>query len=188
MRKAIWFFLLFLLAPAVNAQSNDIVVTGGGYFAISNPLDLGAAWGMEVSFAHRIVSLPALSVSVELPVAASFRSSIPNLKGLTITRSYTSFFVTPGLSLRLAPRFPLSPYVCAGIGYARFNRHLFNGTLSTDSALGLDIGAGLDVRIVASISLRGELRDFNSGGPILETLAFGRQNNLFATLGFAVRF
>jgi hypothetical protein len=32
------------------------------------------------------------------------------------------------------------------------------------------------------------VRDFNSGGLGLETLALGRQNNLFVTFGIAVRF
>jgi opacity protein-like surface antigen len=97
-------------------------------------------------------------------------------------------FITPGLRVRLAPSFPLSPYISAGLGYARFNRQLFTGGTSSDSSLALDIGGGLDLKILPIVGLRAEVRDFNSGGIGLQTLAFGRQNNVFVTAGIALRF
>jgi hypothetical protein len=173
---AILLTLVFLLIPlSVRAQSNDVALTAGGYLAASNPLDLGAAWAMEGTFAHRIASVPLVSIAAELPVAGSFGSSIPTLS-------------TPGLRLMVAPSFPLSPYVSAGIGYGQFRRQLFNGTTSTDGTLAFDLGGGLDVKFLPFISLRGEVRDFNSGGLGLQTLILGRQNNIFATVGLAVRF
>jgi hypothetical protein len=186
---AILLTLVFLLIPlSVRAQSNDVALTAGGYLAASNPLDLGAAWALEGTFAHRIASVPLVSVAAELPVAGSFGSSIPTLSGTNLARSYTSLFITPGLRLMVAPSFPLSPYVSAGIGYGQFRRQLFNGTTSTDGTLAFDLGGGLDVKFLPFISLRGEVRDFNSGGLGLQTLILGRQNNIFATVGLAVRF
>jgi Outer membrane protein beta-barrel domain len=171
-----------------HAQANDLALTVGGYFEVSNPLNLGAAAALEGTFAHRIAHIPLFAVSAELPVAGSFSSSIPTVSGLTLAKSYTSLFITPGVRLRLAPSFPISPYVSAGLGYGHFNRKLYGGGTSSDSTLAFDIGGGLDVKVLPFISIRGEIRDFNSGGIGIESVAFGRQNNLFATIGLAVRF
>lgn len=170
------------------AHSNDIAVTAGGYFAGNTPLNLGAAWALEGTFAHRLASLPLIGLYAELPVAGSFNSSIPTFNGQSVARSYNSLFITPGLRLKLAPSFFLSPYVSGGLGYARFSRHLANGTTTPNSSFAFDVGGGLDWKIAPFLSLRGELRDFNSGGLGLETSLLGRQNNLFATLGLVIRF
>jgi Outer membrane protein beta-barrel domain len=174
-------------SPA-HAQANDVALTVGGYFEVSNPLNLGAAPAIEGTFAHRIAHIPLFAISAELPVAGSFSSSIPTVSGLTLAKSYTSLFITPGVRVRLAPKFPISPYVSAGLGYGHFSRKLFGGGTSADSTLAFDIGGGLDLKVLPFISIRGEIRDFNSGGIGIENVAFGRQNNLFATIGLAVRF
>src|SRR5438309_9964903 len=119
MRNGFIAFLLVVSAAGAHAQSTDVALTGGGYFAVSNPLDLGVAWALEGTVAHQIVGLPLVSLSAELPIAGSFSSSIPTLSGTAIARSYTSFFITPGVRVRLAPSFPISPYVSAGLGYGR---------------------------------------------------------------------
>jgi len=187
-RKIIIALVFALLPLALQAQKNDIALTGGGYFNIGNPLNLGAAPALEGTFAHRIASVPLLGIYAELPVAGSFSSNIPILSGLTVARSYTSLFITPGLRVRLAPSFPLSPYVSAGLGYGRFNRQLFTGGSSSDSTFAFDIGGGLELKFLPLVGLRAEVRDFNSGGIGLETLALGRQNNVFVTAGITLRF
>jgi opacity protein-like surface antigen len=183
---------VLLLALSANAQKNDLALTLGGYLQTTSPLDLGAAWALEGSYARSFWRGPALSTSVELPVAGSFDSSIPTLSGLTVASSYNSLFITPGLRVRLGPSFFISPYVAAGIGYGRFNKSLINGRSVTDNTMALDIGGGLDLKILPYISLRGEIRDFNSGGlnlpSLAQELATGRQNNLFITAGVAVKF
>ena len=195
MGKAVVFSFLLLLACASASaqtserlQNNDLALTGGGQFAFSNPLNLGAAWALEGTFAHALLSVPLASLSAELPVAGSFSSSIPTLNGLRVARSYDALFITPGVRLRLAPSFLLSPYLSAGIGLARFNRQYFDGTTSPSSTMALDIGGGLDLKVFPFVSLRGEIRDFNSGGVGLQSIVFGRQNNIFVTFGLAVRF
>jgi hypothetical protein len=188
LRIALFILLLFGCATLATAQSNDIAVTGGGILAFTNPLDLGAAWALEGTFAHRIAAPPVVSLYLEVPVAGSFSSSIPTLSGISVARSYTSLFVTPGLRVKLAPAFPLSPYFSVGGGYAHFNHQLFNGTSSTNDSVAFDIGGGLDLKIAPFIGLRGEIRDFNSGGLDIPTLAFGRQNSLFVTAGVVLRF
>jgi hypothetical protein len=181
--------LMLVVSVHAGAQKNDFGFTGGGYFASSNPLNIGAAWALQAAYARRLLAIPWLSLSGELPWALSFQSSIPSLNGLRLVRSYTSFFITPGLRLRVAPSFPVSPYVSAGLGYGRFNRQFSSGTTSADGTFAFDIGGGLDIKFLPFISLRGELRDFNSSTFGLQSLiSGGRQNNLFLTLGLGVRF
>jgi hypothetical protein len=187
-RTAILGCLALLLAVSAKAQSNDVGITAGGYFAVTNPLNLGVAWALEGTYAHRLASVPLASLSVELPVAGSFTSSIPTISGTTLARSYTSLFIAPGIRLRLAPSSLVTAYLAVGAGLARFNRHLIGGATSASTTAAFDIGGGLDIKLAPLISLRGELRDFNSGGLGLQTLVAGRQNNLFATVGLAFRF
>lgn len=192
MRSFLFFLALCLIPASSFAQKNDVAVTGGGFFQVTNPLDLGAAWAIEGSYARRIAGIPMLSLSAELPIAGSFNSSIPTLSGFNIATSYNSLFITPGIRVRLAPSFFLSPYVAAGIGYGRFNKTLITGTNTSSGAFAFSVGGGLDMKILPHVSLRGEIRDFNSGGldlpGLATTVATGRENNLFVTAGIAVRF
>ena len=193
MKRVLAFSTVILLSLALateaRAQKNDIGFTLGGYFAASSPLDIGAAWAIEGSYAYRLAHVPLVSLSAELPIAGSFKSSIPTLNGLTLVRNYSTLFITPGLRARLAPSFPISPYISAGLGYGRFNRQLYNGTSGADGEFAFDIGGGVDIKILPFVSLRGEVRDFNSGSAsLLSLLPTGRQNNIFVTLGVGVRF
>jgi hypothetical protein len=52
-----------------------------------------------------------------------------------------------------------------------------------------DVGGGLDMKVAPFLSLRGEVRDFYSGGLSLLPLSTNdRQHNLFATAGIVVHF
>ncbi len=182
-------FLLMAFSLPANAQKNDLGFTMGGYFTADTPLNLGAAFAMEGSYARRIVHIPVISVYGELPLAGSFTSSIPDLNGTELSRSYTSLFITPGVRVRLIPSFFLSPYVAAGLGYGRFNRKLYDGTTAIDNAFALDVGGGLDMKILPFTSLRAEVRDFNSSSLTLPSIiSAGRQNNIFLTFGLSVKF
>jgi|SRR6516165_1427574 hypothetical protein len=123
------FIVLLILVVLVHAgaQNTDFGFAGGGYFAGSNPLDIGAAWALAAAYARRLLAIPWLSLSGELPWASSFQSSIPALNGLRLARCSTSFFITPELRPRVATFFPVSPYVSAGFGYGHFNRQFSNG-------------------------------------------------------------
>ncbi len=80
------------------------------------------------------------------------------------------------------------------LGLARPNsrRLLISGAATASGTIAFDVGGGLDMKILPHTSLRGQIRDFNSGGldlpSLLSTVATGRQNNLFVTGGIAVRF
>lgn len=167
----------------VFAQKNELALTGGGYFPTGANTNLGIAAVVEGSFAHRIFSVPTVGIYAELPVAHSFDTGVRAING-----SYTATFITPGLKLKLLPSFFASPYFVAGVGLAHFSAKgpSFN---DGDTSAAYDIGGGLDVKVIPFVSLRGEIRNFNSGG-----LGFavpgvsGRQNNLVATGGIVLRF
>lgn len=195
MRKLLLVVVSLLMVGSAFAQKNDVALTGGGYLEVTNPLNLGAAWALEGSYARRIAGVPMLSIALELPIAGSSGSSIPTLSGLNIATSYSSLFITPGVRVRLAPSFFLSPYVAAGIGYGRFDKTLITGVNTSNGTMAFDVGGGLDMKILPHISLRGEIRDFNSGGldipglpSFLNSAATGRLNNLFITAGISVKF
>jgi hypothetical protein len=206
MRRIFLSLLVVVFSVAAQAQKNEVAFTAGGYFAVSNPLNPGTATALEGSFAHQIAHVPLISLSLELPVAGSFSSSVPFTSLLgnnNIFPSITTLFITPGVRVKLAPSFPISPYVSAGFGYGRFNfqpggaRALAGlssgGSTNTWAA---DFGGGLDLKILPHIGLRGELRDFYSGdslqgllpSSISSFVPFGREHNLFATGGIVVRF
>jgi hypothetical protein len=63
-RTTILGCLALFIAVSAKAQSNDVGVTAGGYFAVSNPLNLGVAWALEGTFAHRIASVPLASLAL----------------------------------------------------------------------------------------------------------------------------
>jgi hypothetical protein len=195
LRRLLLAVVSVLLAGSCFAQKNDVALTGGGYFEVSSPLNLGAAWALEGSYARRLAGWHLISIAAELPIAGSFSSSIPTLSGLSVATSYSSLFITPGVRVRLAPSFFLSPYVAAGVGYGRFNKTLISGENTSNSTMAFNIGGGLDMKILPHISLRGEIRDFNSGGldlpgvpSFLSSAATGRLNNLFITAGISLKF
>ena len=197
-RVLLLFLLPALAVCSANAQKNEAAFTGGGYFALSSTFSPNSATALQGSFAHRLFKVPLLGFYAELPVTGSFQSSVPfqNVPVLNLlANSYSALFITPGIRVKLAPSFPVSPYVAVGGGYARFNRHFTNGTTSANSTAALDFGGGLDIKIAPFIGLRGELRDFYTGDPGLlstlgpvATLLPQKQHNVVATAGIVVRF
>jgi opacity protein-like surface antigen len=187
MRKQVLLTLLFtsLLAPCtILAQKNELAITAGGYFPAGAQTDLGIAGVVEGSFAHRIFSAPVVGVYAEFPVAHTFDTGISAING-----NYTATFFTPSLKLKLAPGFFASPYFVAGVGIAHFSAKAASGATDSHTSAAYDIGGGLDVKVFPFVSLRGEVRDFNSGGlGFIVPGVGGRQNNVIATGGIVLRF
>jgi opacity protein-like surface antigen len=85
--------------------------------------------------------------------------------------------------------------VAAGVGLGHFNKTLIDGVNTSNNTMAFDVGGGLDMKILPHISLRGEIRDFNSGGldipgvpSFISTVSTSRLNNLFITAGVSVKF
>ena len=179
--------LLVLTCLPSLAQSNELAITGGGQFSSNNSFDTGASWAVGANFAHRIAGVPFFGLYFEVPVVVAPRSVIH------ITSSdYSSLFVTPGLKLKFAPSFPISPYVAAGVGVARYHTNSTSTTGDQTSTKAVfAVGGGLDFKIAPFFSARAEVRDFYSGLPdfnLLGTDLSGRQHNVVPQVGLVFRF
>lgn len=178
------FAFVLLASIASFAQSNEIAGTIGGQF-VSGDYDFGKSGVVELNVAHRIVNAEAAGLYVEVPLTWTFKNARTD-PTTALHDHYSAFFFTPGLKVKVLPQLPISPYGFVGVGMAHFH--------DTDTSEGsyenvIDYGAGVDWKIAPFISLRGELRDFNSGVPRLSFPNPGsRQQNVMATIGVAVHF
>lgn len=188
MRKLGIVFLLAVLGMASStamAQSNELALTFGPQFPSGSNYGFGHSWAVQANFAHRIVNAVAANLYVELPLVWG-RENTRRFSPAGLRDHYTSFFITPGLRLKLLPQFPISPYGVVGAGFARFRR-TETDQVSRENVI--DYGLGADWKIAPFLSARGEWRDFNSGVPRLEFPNPGsRQHNHMVTVGLVARF
>jgi hypothetical protein len=177
---------LWLMGLGAHAQNNELAVTIGGYFPVNSPISASAAFAVGGSFARRFASFPLASLYVEVPVFDTFNSTSSLSQLITGNPRYSALFVTPGLKLKVAPEFFLSPYILAGAGVAHFSTHT-SASNSNNSAT-LEVGGGLDVKVFPFISARFDVRDFYSGNPDFAVNFTQRQNQLLTSVGLVFRF
>ena len=167
------------------AQSNEIAATVGGQFVTGTDVTFGHSGVVIVNPAHRLLNAHVAALYVEVPLTWTFDNT-RDLPGVFTNDHYSSFFVTPGLKLKLLPQLPISPYGFLGTGLARFH-DTDTGAISNNFTY--DYGAGLDWKVLPLLSVRGEIRDYNSGVPGLGLPVIGgRQQNLMATVGLNLHF
>jgi hypothetical protein len=175
-----------MMSVFASAQAHELAITAGGQFPSNQQFDSGASFAVGASYAGRMFHVPLASLYFELPVVVGPKS----VTRLPSRSNYSSLFITPGLKLKLAPEFPVSPYVAAGVGYARFHQDA-NTVVNAQSVNTevYDFGGGLDFKIAPFISWRGEVRDFYSGFPSFNSLPdTGRQHNVVAQTGLVLCF
>ncbi|MGZ4822278.1 MAG: hypothetical protein ACXVZM_11795 [Terriglobales bacterium] len=182
--------LILLVALPALAQKIELALGAGGYFPV-NVTGAGNAAAIEGNAAYRIASVPLLSAYVEVPVVGTFNSNVRTF-GLTSSASYSALFVAPGLRVKFAPGFFISPWLAVGGGLAHYSGssglRLLSGTDTTNTGV-FDYGGGLDSKIAPYLSVRGEVRDFYSGGLGFNLANFNqRQHNIVATAGLVLRF
>lgn len=196
MRKILLLLLsLAALTSLSAAQKLDLALTAGIYHPVNNSFSGDNALAIEGNVGFRLASVPFLSLYLEVPVAGTLDTTVP-ASALTSVGTYSSIFVTPGLRLKLAPSFPVSPYIATGGGLAHFNRSASQTPAGASSSVNKgvwDIGGGLDMKVAPFLGLRAEVRDFYSGSPELRlsqvTGTFDqRQHNIVGTVGLVVRF
>jgi hypothetical protein len=176
--------LLCLACASGFAQSNEVGVTFGGQF-VSGDYNFGHSGVLEINPAHRILNGEVAGLYVEVPLTWTFKNARTDPTA-ALHDHYSSFFFTPGLKVKVLPQLPISPYGFVGVGMAHFH--------DTDTNQGsyenvIDYGAGVDWKLAPFISIRGELRDFNSGVPRLSFPNPGsRQQNVMATVGLSLHF
>lgn len=172
-----------MAATPAMAQRNELAVTAGGNFPQNSGFDTGSSFAVGANYAGRMFHLPLVSLYGEIPLVVATH----NVQKLTLRNGYTSWFLTPGLKLKFAPEFPLSPYVAAGAGVARFHATSGPADGDSDTRFVWDWAAGADIKFFPYLSLRGEVRDFHAGEPSFTGVA-GNQHDVAVQLGLVFRF
>lgn len=174
-----------MAVPAANAQKNEFAVSASGILTSASFNANGSA-GFQINYAHRLVPLPLISLYLELPFEAGFNGS--RSTSLNLNReNYNTLYFTPGLKLKFAPGFPVSPYLAGGVGWGSFRS---TNSSATDNKFAADLGGGVDFKVFPYISLRGEVRDFYTNAPTLDFPAIysGSINNIVFSGGAVFRF
>ena len=191
MRKlsVIAIVLLVLTLPALG-QKIELGVSAGGYFPV-NLSGVGNAVAVEGTFSYRLASVPTVAFYLDVPVVGTLNANVRHA-GLLSSASYSALFVAPGLKLKLLSGFPISPWLAAGGGLAHYSPssglRTATGSDSTNTGV-VDFGGGIDSKVAPFLSLRGEVRDFYSGGLGFNLATFNqRQHNIVATGGVVLRF
>jgi len=180
-------FAVFLAActivPSAMAQKNELAGVIGRTFvsdqgilgsnSFDNDLRFGKGLTFEVNYGRRVMGTEVFALSLEVPfvvnVDQDLHAALPN----RIPESYKSFMATPAARLNLFPTTAVSPWFSGGGGFAHFiesSNLLFVGTNpgKTGTTTGaLQLGAGLDVKLFKTFTVRGEFRDFWTGVPQL---------------------
>jgi opacity protein-like surface antigen len=172
------------LTTAALAQNNELAVTAGGYFPFNTPTD--PAFAIGGSYARRIFSVPFVALSLELPVYGTINST-SDISTSPIRIKYSAFFLTPGLRVKVAPGFPISPYFVAGGGLAHFSKTNVTTEETTNTGT-FDVGAGLDFKVAPYLGFRFEARDYYSGNAKILQGFSDRQHQIVATGGIVLRF
>ena len=182
-------------------QSQELTFSLGGISGQTRSLrgspaetaQIAADRTLGINYGHHLVGTRVAALYGEIEFVA-----IPN-RGVTsatavVAQNYASLYVTPGVRLKLFPRWRLSPWAAIGGGYALYEEsaQLSNGQKTTNKFLNrgvLDYAGGVDYRLFRLIGLRGEVRDFLSGNPNLNAApTSSTQHNVVASGGILLRF
>lgn len=157
-------------------------------------LHSGNGLTFEVNYGHRMWNGGLAALTFEVPFVFNPDEDLHFKQGTT-PEGYASYFITPSVRANLFPSSGLSPWISFGGGFGHFNEKSeleFGGANpgNTGTSTGVfQMGLGLDVKILKTFSLRGQLRDFNSGVPQLNiNTGKSRQHNLFVGGGLVWHF
>lgn len=191
--------VLFLIAESAQAQRFELGLSVGALKSGDHDLPAGTikadtGFAYEVNFAARLYNVHLAALYVEVPFAGTSKTGLTSSNPLSPS-DYSSFFLTPGLKLKLLPIAPISPYGFVGAGLGRFHSgsSLANGQPNTGdqsaTRFAVDFGGGVDWKVFPFISVRGELRDFYSGTPRFNINVIGdKQHNVLVSGGVVFRF
>jgi len=191
---------LFLISNSARAQQFELglsigaLKSGDHTLAATGSIKADTGFAYEVNFAARVYNVHLAALYVEVPFAGTPSTGLTSSNPFSPS-DYSSFFLTPGLKLKLLPVAPISPYGFVGAGFARFHSSssLINGQSNTGDQSAtrgaVDFGAGVDWKVMPFFSVRGEVRDFYSGTPRFNINVIGdKQHNVLVSGGVVFRF
>ena len=193
--------LLCASASLVSAQENEAAILVGRLNTGDKGLQssqvvktaFDGATMYQINYARRFVDGQVASLHWEFLVAGA---PTTNVKGtnLLLPRNYSTLFLTPGVKLKLFPNGGFSPYGVFGIGYGRYtsSQDLSNGQPNTgdrrNHTYAINYGGGIDMSLLGPLGVRGEVRDFVTGTPRLNTsLLANKQHNIQVAIGLVFR-
>lgn len=207
-RKAViivWFALAVLSAHAQDERKNEVGLLLGAAVTpqvqvtgtSGGKLEIGSGVAFQVTYARQLAATRSAALYFEVPAVAVPLQDITASIG-PAPENYDSFFVTPGLRVKLAPASPISPWLSVGGGYALFEESAIrkdgthNITRGTSGGA-VQFGGGVDfrtpVKILFPIHLRAEARDFYTSKPNYNVnTGGGSQHNLVFSGGLVLRF
>jgi hypothetical protein len=205
--KFFWIAVLLamtILATGAVAQENELTGIIGrtfisdqgviGAIGTDTVLHSGNGLTFEVNYGHRIWNGGVAALTFEVPFVFNPDEDL-HFKQNVIPEGYGSYFITPSVRANLFPSSGVSPWISFGGGFGHFSEKSvleFGGDNpgNTGTSTGVfQMGLGLDVKILKTFTLRGQLRDFNSGVPELNiNTGKSRQHNLFVGGGVVWHF
>lgn len=200
-QKAIFLMCLILgVCAAASAQSSELGLVVGAKITPSGTTSgspgettVDKAFAFEVSYAARLAGTPGVALQLEIPFTAVPTSNI-SVSNVLVSKSYSSFYVTPGLRLKLAPDSGFSPWVAAGVGIVHFNPSSTNlggttNTLSSTTKSAYSVGGGIDLHSKGSpLGFRFEARELYTGVPRIAIPKISIHNNVLLAGGIVLRF
>ena len=156
-----------LLLGATVTPALDVPRQGG------SSLEIWSGITFQLTYARQLATARSVALYFEVPALAIPLQDVTASNGV-VPANYDSFFVTPGLRVKLAPFARVSPWFSAGGGYALFDEsaNRIDGTHNTTrgtSGGAVQFGGGVDIRtpinVLFPIGLRAEVRDFYTAKP-----------------------
>ncbi len=128
-----------------------------------------ASFSYQVSYGYQFAATKVGNLFLEIPNTFVFNPvAVAVLPGSVSVGDRSSWYLTPGVRLKIPTGTRLSFYGAAGGGFGRYHETdtVVNGQISVkaDSTFHpvFDFGGGADLRVARWLSLRGDVRDFVS--------------------------
>ena len=158
-------------------------------------LHFGNGLTFEINYARLLKSSNVFGLRAEIPFVVNPDQDLHAASPNRIPEQYRSFMAAPSARVNFFPDVAVSPWVSFGFGFAHFSESstlLFGGKNTGPTGTTTSVvqgGFGLDVKLVKSFTLRGEVRDFWTGVPQLGVnTGKTRQHNYFVGSGIMWRF
>ena len=191
-------------AAQAAAQENELSGTLGRIFIsdrgiIGAPsydpnLRYGKGLTFEIDYARRVLDGSFWRLVLEVPFVVNHDEDLHAAQNV-VPGNYSTIFITPAARLNLFPDQGVSPWVSFGGGLSHFGESStleFGGPnpLKNGNTTGvLQLGIGLDVKLIGRFRLRGEARDFWAGMPNFNVNTTStRQHNILVGAGLVWRF
>lgn len=188
-----------LAAYAVFAQKHEVGLTLGGIVSRDRTakdgtkLSLDSGTALQANYGYRLCGGEKAALFVGVHFLANGSRSVNSIDN-EVPRSAASLYVTPDVIVKFAPHAKIQPWAAIGGGYAQYesSKELQDGSANPGKIRihrgAFVYGGGADVPVRNWMALRGEIRDFYTGGPSLHVPLSGGQHNAVAGGGFVLRF